>query len=111
MRAADLLSFGVEFKESFSPEFDPNDDYRIVYEAVFAPTALDKARIEVGLTDEGFVAVCIETYKRIVQRLELRAIRHGCVVWHEPRQATKEGLRYFASSRSRVGDFSLINFD
>jgi hypothetical protein len=94
MRATDLLSFGLEFKESFSPEFDPSNDYRVVYEAVFEPTALDKARIEFWVTDSGYVAVGIETYKRIVRRLELRAIRHGFAVGHEPRLVTKDGLRY-----------------
>lgn len=91
--AQDLSGRGIEFKETYNPEFDPNDDYRVIYEASFEPTTLDKARIEFWITDAGHVAVGIETYERIVQRLGLRAIRHGFAVGHEPRTATKDGLK------------------
>jgi hypothetical protein len=65
----------------------------VIYEASFEPTTLDKARIEFWVTDSGHVAVGIETYERIVQRLGLRAIRHGFAVGHEPRTVTKDGLK------------------
>ena len=91
--ARDLAERGIAFSESSNSEFDPNDDYRVIYEASFEPTALDKARIEFGVTDSGHVAVGIETYERIVQRLGLRAIRHGFAVGHEPRTVTKDGLQ------------------
>jgi hypothetical protein len=84
---------GVEFRESFDPTFDPNDDYRVIYEATFEPDNLEKARIEFWVTDTGHVAVGIETYERIVQRLGLKAIRHGFAVGHEPRTVSKEGLQ------------------
>lgn len=89
----DLSAWGIDFRESSDPKFDPNDDYRVIYEASFEPAVLDKARIEFWVTDSGHVAVGIETYERIVQRLGLRAIRHGFAVGHEPRTVTRDGLQ------------------
>src|SRR5258708_37108090 len=89
----DLSAWGIDFRESSDPKFDPNDDYRVIYEASFEPTTLDKARIEFWVTDSGHVAVGIETYERIVQRLGLRAIRHGFAVGQRPRNVTKNGLK------------------
>jgi hypothetical protein len=92
-KAQDLLAAGIEFRESSNPTFDPNDDYRVIYEATFEPDNLEKARLEFWLTDTGHVAVGFETYERIIQRLELKAIRHGFAVGHEPRAVSKEGLQ------------------
>jgi hypothetical protein len=89
----ELSSAGIQFKESFSPKFDPHDDYRVIYEASFAPATLDKARFEFCITDTGHVAVGIETYDRIARRSGLKVIRHGFAAGHEPRTTTKEGLR------------------
>jgi hypothetical protein len=89
----DLLASRIVFKESFDPIADPQDDYRVIYEAAFEPADLDKARIEFWLTDTGHTAVGVETYARITQRLQLRAIRHGFAAGHEPRTATVDSLR------------------
>src|SRR5258705_10545364 len=88
-----LSTSGIEFRESSDPEFDPNDDYRVIYEVSFEPSALDKARIEFWVTDMGHVAVGIETYERICKRLERRTTRDGFVAGHEPREVTKDGLQ------------------
>jgi hypothetical protein len=92
-KAQDLLAARIEFRESSDPTFDPNDDYRMIYEVTFEPDNLEKARIEFWVTDTGHVAVGIETYERIVRRLGLKAIRHGFAVGHEPRAVSKEGLQ------------------
>jgi hypothetical protein len=42
----------VSFRESFPLTRDPSDDYHVVYEAIFEPQTLDKARIEIWLTDK-----------------------------------------------------------
>ena len=91
-KAQDLSGRCIEFKENYNPAFDPNDDYRVIYEVSFEPRTLDKARIEFWITDTGHVAVGIETYERIVQRLGLRAIRRGFAVGHEPSTVTQNGL-------------------
>ena len=92
-RAQDLVAAGIDFRESFDPTFDQNDDYRVIYEASFEPDTIEKARMEFWVTDAGHVAVGIETYERIVRRLGLKAIRHGFAVGHEPRIVSKEGLQ------------------
>lgn len=89
----DLHAAGIEFKESFDPPFDSNDDYRVVYEATFEPKSLDKARLEFGVTDTGHVAVGVETYERIGRRLGLKAISRGFAAGHEPTAASKDGLQ------------------
>jgi hypothetical protein len=92
-KVQDLSQHGIQFKETYTSEFDPNDDYRVIYEALFEPMMLDKARIEFWLTDLGHVAVGIETYGRVVQRLEGKGIRRGFVGGHEPRTVPKDGLK------------------
>lgn len=44
----------VEFREVFEPEVDPDGSYRVAYEASFTPRALDRARAEVWVSDDGF---------------------------------------------------------
>lgn len=92
-KAQNLSEHSIELKESYNPRSDPNDDYQVIYEAIFQPATLDRARIEFWVTDSGHVAVGIETYERIVERLGLRAIRHGFAAGHEPRDVTRDGLR------------------
>ncbi len=65
----------------------------MIYEASFQPAALDKARIEFWFTNMGYIAIGIETYDRIAQRLRLRAIRHGFAVGHEPGTVSRDGLQ------------------
>ena len=75
---------GVAFTEINDPPVDPDDSYYVVYEVRFEPIDLDKARLEIWLTDSGQVAVGIETRERIARRLMVRTLRSGFVGGHEP---------------------------
>jgi hypothetical protein len=82
----------VAITERTNPPYDPNDDYRIIYEAVFDPTSLHSARLEILLTDDGSVGIGVETYERLAKRLRKKRLRDGFAAGHEPRQATQAGL-------------------
>jgi len=99
---------GIEFKEAYNPAFDPNDDYRMIYQASFEPTTLDKARIEFWLTDSGHVAVGIETYDRIARRLGVKPIRHGFAGGHEPKTVSKDGLKILFGAVTRGKMFIVV---
>lgn len=78
---------GVEFREPVPVPPGPGDnDYNVIYEAVFEPPELTKARVELWVTDEGGVAVLFETKARLASRLSKRRIYHGrrCLGGHEP---------------------------
>ena len=94
----------IEFKESFDPPVDPNDDYRVVYEASFEPNTLEKARLEFWLTDTGDVAVGVETHERISRRLGLKSICAGFAAGHEPTTLRTDGLQilFDAVSMGRI---------
>ena len=88
-----LSAAGINFKETSDPTFHPNDDYRVIYEASFEPSVLDKARIEFWVTDTGLVAIGIETYERIIKRTGLIAFRGGFALGHEPRSVSEKALQ------------------
>jgi hypothetical protein len=88
-----LSAAGVSFRESLNPVPDRGDDYRVIYEAVFEPNVLDKARIEFWITDTGHVAIGIEKYERIRKRTGLITFRHGFALGHEPKIMNKEALQ------------------
>jgi hypothetical protein len=102
--AEKLLDAGIVFRESINPPVDPYADYRVIYEAWFEPAALDRAGIQFGLTDSGYIAVGIERYERILVRTGLRAIRGGFAAGHEPGATSKEGLQilFDAVTQGRV---------
>ena len=89
----DLAAASISFQETTSRQFDANDDYQVVYKARFEPARLDRARIEIWATDTGHVAVGVETFGRVIQQLELRAMRSGFVGGNEPRNVSKDGLK------------------
>jgi hypothetical protein len=82
----------VAITERTDPPYDPNDDYKVIYEAVFDPTSLHSARLEILLTDYGSVGIGVETYERLAKRLRKKRLRDGWAAGREPRQATQEGL-------------------
>jgi hypothetical protein len=82
----------IGFQESFPTTHDPADDYNVVYEAVFEPQVLDKARIEVWLTDEGHIGVGFETRQRTAARLSATNWRMGFAAGHEPRSLSRDGV-------------------
>jgi hypothetical protein len=59
----------ITFREITEPRNDPYPDYVLVYEAVFEPSSVEMARMEVWLTDDGYVGVGLETRGRIAKRL------------------------------------------
>jgi hypothetical protein len=82
----------ISFRESFPSTRDPADDYNVVYEAIFEPQTLDKARIEIWVTDKGNVAFGFETRQRIAARLSVANWRKGFAAGHEPRALSREGV-------------------
>jgi hypothetical protein len=88
-----LSAAGVSFRESLNSVPGRGDDYRVIYEAVFEPNVLDKARIEFWVTDTGHVAVGIERYERLQKRTGLITLRHGFALGHEPKIMNKATLQ------------------
>lgn len=105
----------VSFVPVFNPPVDPRDDYLVVYEAKFEPESLDRARLELWLTDDGYIAVGLETRERIAMRLGTRTLTKGFASGHEPGPVSQEAvlrlLDYVAAGeiaiRARVGIFGL----
>ncbi|MCU7965872.1 MAG: hypothetical protein KZQ74_01460 [gamma proteobacterium symbiont of Bathyaustriella thionipta] len=62
----------VEFREEKQPKNDSQDDYLVAYEAVFEPRALDQARIEIWVTPDGHIAIGVERWRRIKERLHIK---------------------------------------
>jgi hypothetical protein len=82
----------ISFRESFPSTHDPADDYKVVYEAIFEPQSLDKARVEIWLTDKGDIAFGFETRQRIAARLSVANWRKGFAAGHEPRALSRDGV-------------------
>jgi hypothetical protein len=74
----------VDFQEATDLAFDPQDDYRVVYQAEFLPKAPQQARLEVHLTDKGNVGIGFESRQRVANRLGVRNLRDGFVGGFEP---------------------------
>jgi hypothetical protein len=64
------------------------EDYTIVFEACFLSPALDQAQFEIWLTDDNCVAIGIETWDRLAQRLRIHTWTHGFLFGHEPSRVT-----------------------
>jgi hypothetical protein len=101
-----LSGAGVSFRETLNPVPHRGDDYRVVYEAVFEPSVLDKARIEFWFTDTGHVAVGVEKYERIRQRTGLITFRHGFALGNEPKIMNTRALQILFDAVS-LGNLSI----
>ena len=75
----------LSFTEDNDPPVSKYDDYQVVYEARFIPSSLSQARLELMLTDRGFVGVGLETRRRIAERLKVRNQSEGFAAGFEPR--------------------------
>ena len=85
---------GVQFRETTTPSAPTfQDDYNVIYEAVFEPTAIHQARIELWLASSGHIAVGIETKERIAYRLGVKKAVKGFAAGHEPQAISEIGLR------------------
>jgi hypothetical protein len=84
----------ISFRESFPTTHDPSDDYKVVYEAIFEPQTLDKARVEIWVTDEGNIAFGFETRQRIATRLSVAywRKRKRFAAGHEPISLSRDGV-------------------
>jgi hypothetical protein len=83
---------GVEFREAFPSTRDPTDDYKVVYEAIFEPQTLRKARVEIWITDQGNISFGFETRQRIAMRFSLANWRRGFAAGYEPRALSPDDL-------------------
>lgn len=59
----------IQLIENFNPTKDPDASYEVTYEAKFEPTALDKARLEIWVTEKGEIGFGFESYSRLGQRI------------------------------------------
>jgi hypothetical protein len=74
----------VDFQEATDLAYDLQDDYRVVYQAEFLPDAPQQARLEVHLTDDGYVGIGFETRQRVANRLGIRNQQDGFAGGFEP---------------------------
>lgn len=58
----------VAFREETDPAPDQDARYRVAYEAIFVPSRLDQARVEIWVTTVGEMAIGSERQKRIAER-------------------------------------------
>jgi hypothetical protein len=82
---AEATASAIGLQEDLAPTNDPNDSYVLSYRAVIEPTALDRCRVEIWLTDTGHVAVGLEKWQRLASRLGLttsKGVRFAA--GHEP---------------------------
>ena len=65
----------IILSEKVNPAVDPQEDYAVVYEAVFEAASVDQMRIEIWVTDDGHVARCLShgghTLPNHLARLEI----------------------------------------
>jgi hypothetical protein len=88
----------VEFIECINPAHDPaQDDYFVAYEAIFRPRDLQRARLEVWVTDDGFVGVQFENRARLAERLGVRlwTAKQACAAGQELLSVTPKELISF----------------
>jgi hypothetical protein len=91
---ARLAAAGIDFKENLNPSFETADDYRVIYEVIYEPKSLDKARLELWLSEEGGVAVGVEHTSRVFRRLADRNVgRCGFIAGHEPGTVKIEAIK------------------
>lgn len=94
----------VTLEETRDPKNDPYVTYQVSYEAVFAPTSLDQARVEVWVTTDGRVAIGFEKASRVAERLNVRAVQDRFAAGHEPHDLSEAGL---LSLLTRIADGGL----
>ena len=82
----------VIFQEQLAPAPDPDASYEVKYEAVFEPTSLDQARVEVWVAADGQVAVGFEKLKRVAERMGVKVANDHFAAGHEPHLMTEPGL-------------------
>lgn len=80
--------------------------YLTEIEVVFEPARLDQGRLEIWRTTEGDVAIGVETWGRVGQRLGARPWRSGFAIGHEPQSLSIQEIeRVYHVVRS--GQFTL----
>lgn len=85
----------ITFAEDFDPAPDPDGSYQLDYIATFEPPSLRQARVEVWVTSEGEIAIGLERFGRIADRLGVRCglnDRQVFAAGHEPLQVSDAGL-------------------
>jgi hypothetical protein len=88
----------VEFVECDVPDNDPNEsDYTVSYEAAFLPRDLERAQLEVWITDTCRVGILFERRFRLAERLNSRVwgSARACAAGQEPASVTPRALISF----------------
>lgn len=82
----------VAFREETNPTPDLDARYTVAYEAIFEPSSLDQARVELWVTTEGHVAIGFESHKRVAERLGVNGGHDRFATGHEPHRMSESGL-------------------
>ena len=82
----------VELQHSSPPVTDRYADYQIAHAFVFEPAGLNHLRVEIWITDVGYVAIGLETRERLAKRLQVKNWRHSFATGHEPVTVGRECL-------------------
>lgn len=83
------------FSEDTDPGVDPDSSYQLAYKATFDPPSLEQAQVEVWVTVEGEIAIGIERFGRIADRLGVGCSlnqRQVFAAGHEPLVVSDSGL-------------------
>jgi hypothetical protein len=99
----------VQFVEPVPQPMSPGDDYAVVYEAVFEPSSLTKASIEIWITDEGNVGIGFERISRIRKRFKARGVGIGSkfVAGNEPMPVEQKTLAFILEAAAN-GKFLIV---
>ena len=82
----------MSLRENVGLEADPQDDYHVIYEAVFEPTSVDQMQVEIWLEADGYLAVGLERRTRVRERLGLGGSDAGFATGHEPGGLSLQGM-------------------
>lgn len=96
----------IQLIENLNPVKDPNSSYDVSYEAKFESTVLDKARLEIWVTEKGEIGFGFETYRRLGQRINKLNNNSRFIMGIEPhflsRNCLKKILELISSGRVAV---------
>lgn len=85
----------VKLIRNDQPPRDPNDDYRVVFEIVFQPEDCRRARIELWLTDVGYIGLGIEQRRRVARALGLKSTSPRFAGGFEPMDVPYQAIEKF----------------
>lgn len=89
----DLGAKDIQLIENFNPTKDPNASYVATYEAKFEPSALNKARLEIWVTEKGEIGFGFESYSRLGRRINMIKNSDRFIMGIEPQFLSLKSLK------------------